>query len=95
MPQKPETRFKLKVRPLLEAIPHSCWEKIQQVAIRGTPDFIGCVNGKCVVIELKVGQNTVDLLQEYKLAKWNKAGAYSCEMHPGNYKVIIELLKEL
>ena len=89
---KPETRFKNYIRPILETIPSSCWEKIQQVVIRGTPDFVGVVNGRAVVIELKVGHNDTDALQEYKLDKWRKAGALAFVMTPDNkYEILATL----
>lgn len=92
---KPETKFKIKVRKVLETIPFSYWEKTQQMSIRGTPDFVGCVKGRSVVLELKVGNNDADPLQEYKLSKWRSAGAIAYVMSPDNMDEIINELKEL
>lgn len=92
---KPETKFKRRVRPELEAIPKSYWEKTQQVSIRGTPDFVGCVRGRSVVIELKVDDNKADALQDYKLSRWRQAGAIAYVMTPENKDRIIQELKEL
>lgn len=80
---------------MLEAIPKSCWEKIQQVCIRGTPDFVGCVRGHAVVIELKVDDNVADPLQMYKLDRWRQAGALHFVMTPANRDAILTKLREI
>ena len=73
----------------------SCWEKIQQVVIRGTPDFVGCVRSRAVVIELKTEDGTVDPLQDYKLQRWRQAGALHFVMTPKNKDAIITKLREI
>lgn len=92
---QPETMFKNRVRPKLEAIPRSFWVKIQMLSIRGIPDFLGCVNGKFVALELKVGKNKVGKksLQGFILDGLRRAGAYAREMNPGNEEEILEELR--
>lgn len=41
----------------------------------GIPDIIGCVKGRMVAIELKVGKNDATVLQKYTIRKLGKAGA--------------------
>lgn len=85
---QPETKFKIKFREELELIPNSYFEKIQQKSLRGTPDFLGVVNSWAIALELKV-DSPLESLQEYKLNKWKKAGAYSAVVTPKNYKEIL------
>ena len=96
MAEKPETIFKRKIRPHLERLPHSWWEKIQQVGIRGTPDFLGCVNGWFVGIELKAGPSArLAHLQEYKLKQIRKAGGFGLVAYPENWQSILEFLQTI
>lgn len=87
----PETRFKNKLKPYLEEIPKSYFEKIQQVSIRGTPDILGVVNGVAVALELKVDA-PLEALQAHKLSKWRDAGAFVRVVTPETYREVIEEL---
>jgi len=42
---------------------------------RGTPDVIGCVNGRMVVFECKRGDEALERIQLYRLEQWYDAGA--------------------
>lgn len=42
---------------------------------RGCPDIIACIQGRCVVIEAKVGRNRPTALQTRRLQEWRAAGA--------------------
>lgn len=97
MSQQPETRFKIRVRKLLESIPGSYWIKIQQRSIRGIPDFLGLINGRFIAIELKVGKNKVKKsgLQQYVLNQIKAAGGVAYEMNPDNYEFILADLHKL
>lgn len=88
----PETRFLAKVRKELEKIPGSWWVKIQQVAIRGTPDLLGVVRGRFIALEFKVGKNKATALQQFVLDKIEEAGGYAMVVTPENYT---EILKEI
>lgn len=92
---QPETRFKNKIRPLLERIPGSWWVKTQQVALRGVPDILGVIKGRMVAIELKVGDNKADPLQEYTLEQIRKAGGLAFVAHPKNYRKIVAELEDI
>ena len=41
----------------------------------GTPDLIGCVNGRAFVLEVKRPGQRPRRIQEYELEQWRKAGA--------------------
>lgn len=41
----------------------------------GTPDLIGCLRGKCVVVEMKRPGEKPTPLQLYRLKQWGDAGA--------------------
>lgn len=92
MAQKPETKFKDKVWPLLKEIPRSEWVKTQMVSVRGVPDWIGCVNGFAVFMEMKADGGKADALQKYRLTKAGISGAYVSLLEPSNLeKVLLDL----
>lgn len=96
MSQKPETIFKNKIRPKLEALPNTWVCKIQQVGIRGDPDFVLCVNGIFVALELKKdAKEKADPLQLHKLEKIKNAGGWAFVVHPKNWLEIYAALKKL
>ena len=84
-----ETIFKERIRPFLEALPNSWIEKIQQRAIRGTPDFLCCIAGRFVAIELKRDRRQKpDKLQAFKLAKIKRASGITVVVHPENWEKV-------
>lgn len=88
--KKPETKFKEKALEDLRGIPGSWWEKIQQVALRGTPDIIGCVRGNFVAIELKKDEKAkVEDLQEHKLQAIRFAGGHAVVAYPENWNEVL------
>lgn len=95
MAKKPETKFKEKVRARLNEIPDSYFEKIQQVCIRGTPDFLGCYNGRAIALELKVGRGKADALQSRTMYRARRAGALVREVRPSNLEEVIAEIKAL
>jgi hypothetical protein len=87
MPKQPETRFKEKAQKDLKDLQRSgepIWfTKIQQVAIRGTPDNFLVVAGWGVALELK--RNSLeqpDPLQLLNLARIIDAGGFSFRACP-------------
>lgn len=91
-----ETKFKNKIRPLLNAIPNSIWFKIQQVSLRGVPDFLGCINGRFVALELKKDSKSRPTpLQVKVLLDITKAGGYSWIVCPENFEEIYAQLREI
>jgi len=96
MAKKPETLFKEKVKSALATLPHSWFEKIQQVAIRGTPDFVGVIRSRFIAIELKKSlKEEPDPLQNYKLGEIAEAGGMSFVMAPENFQDTFNYLLEL
>ena len=100
MTAKPETRVKEKFMELVNALPFSWWEKIQQVVKRGTPDILGCIKcqlcgrGLFVAPELKATEKQgPDALQLHKLMEIRRAGGLSMIVHKGNVEEQVELIK--
>jgi hypothetical protein len=100
MAKKPETLFKEDVHKDLKALQkqqHLVWfEKVQQVAIRGTPDEWLCVGGFAVAMELKSGDEKPDLHQQFKLERFHAAGgiALPCVTRE-NWQEILKIITEL
>jgi len=90
-----ETKFKEHVRTRLDAIPHSWWVKIQMVALRGIPDFLGLINGRFIALELKVEDNEADGLQSYNLRKIAQCGGICFVVKPSNLDIVIAQLNKL
>ena len=89
-----ERIFREKCDKLLAKLPNSWWESIQQKAIRGTPDKIGCVNGHFVAIEFKACKTAkVAPLQKRKRDLILLAGGRAYICYPENWDVIYEELK--
>ena len=96
MSQKPETIFRAKVRAKLDLIPNAWFESIQQKAIQGTPDLLGCINGRFVALELKShAAAKVSALQELKLQKIASAGGVGFVVDPSNWEETYNVLKHL
>jgi hypothetical protein len=70
-------------------------EKIQQVCIRGTPDFLCCISGVFVAIELKMPGESPDPLQYYKLTTIAKTGGIAIVLSPENFDKTLEFLKDI
>jgi hypothetical protein len=95
MPRKnPETKFKEKVIKDLRTLKPIWFSKIQQVAIRGIPDILLCIRGNFIAIELKVDAELTEL-QHYNLVNIQKAGGWSYDVTPKNWKQIFQKLKEI
>lgn len=82
--QKPETKFRAIVQRKLDALPNSWFESVQQRAIQGTPDILGCVQGQFVALELKSADGLVSKLQELKLKRIGAAGGHAFVVYPHN-----------
>jgi hypothetical protein len=93
---QPETKFKIKIRPFLEKLPNTWVEKIQQRSIRGTPDFILCVGGIFVALELKKSEkDKTTKLQDYKMGQIYDAGGIALKVYPENWEETHEFLVRL
>lgn len=96
MAQKPETLFRRKVQAALDLLPNCWFESIQQQAIQGTPDILGCVNGYFVGLELKATPTgKPSALQALKLQRIVDANGVAFVLHPGNLEVTLETLRHL
>lgn len=96
MSKKPETTFKEWVRAKLERLPNTKVFKIQQVGIRGSPDFLMCVNGHFVAMELKKSDKEEPAaLQTWNLNCVTNAGGISVVCYPENWAAVWQCLKEI
>lgn len=94
--QKPETRFKNRIRPLLNALPNSWWVKTSQRSVRGTPDLLGCVNGMFIALELKRSESArIDPLQEHNINKIIAARGLAFLVFPENWQKVFQTLQRL
>jgi len=86
-----EAEFKKKLMKKLKEIEGVWCESINQIAISGTPDIIGCFRGKLFAIECKRDASSrVADIQEYTLGRIRKAGGLAFIWHPGNYEAMFE-----
>lgn len=96
MSKKPETVFKERVKRDLKTLTNTWFVKIQQVSIRGIPDFLLCINGQFVAIELKRSREAHrDALQEWTLDVIAGAGGYSYICFPDNWNATFDKLQSL
>lgn len=93
MSKKEETVFKERIMPQLKKLGY--FVKIQQVAVSGTPDIIGTINGVFIAIELKTNTGKLSQLQKLNLYKIAKAGGVSLEVSPKNWESIYAFLLTL
>jgi hypothetical protein len=93
--KKPETRLKEKVLGALHTLPNTWCVKVQQVAIRGTPDLLCCIAGRFVAIELKSDEQEPDALQAYTLNLIAEAGGIGMVVNPVNWPASFDALTDL
>jgi len=89
-----ETKFKEKVSRWLKNHPNIWFVKIQMVSTRGIPDYLICVSGQFLGIELKSSKTATRApLQEWTLNAIAAAGGIGLVVFPENWestKVFIE-----
>lgn len=96
MAQKPETKFRQNaVIPFLKTLKNTFFEPVQQVAINGSPDFVLCVHGRFVALELKAPGERPRKLQDYKLAQVERTGGLRLVADPDNWEEIKQTLSEM
>lgn len=96
MSRKPETKFRADVvMPFLRKLERCDYTAIQQVALRGDPDLILCINGNLVGLELKAEDGTLSSLQHYKLSCIVDAGGISMAVSPLNWSLAQKYLADL
>lgn len=90
-----ETKLKIKVMNLLKALDHCWFVKVQQVAIVGTPDIVGCYKGHFFAFELKTDEGKLAAMQQYTLGKIHNAGGFIEVVTPSNYLTVIKEMEKL
>jgi len=95
MSQKPETKFRKKVREKLAIIPKTYFESIQQLGICGTPDLLGCVGPLFVAIEIKTDIGISSALQIYKRKKIAETGSIAMVIAPHNLEASIKFIENI
>lgn len=96
MAKKPETLFKERVQKDLKTLSSTWFVKIQQVSIRGIPDFLLCIDGIFIAIELKASKKAKrDPLQEWTLDMIARCGGRAFLAYPENWPETFEVLKEI
>lgn len=98
MSQKPETKFRNDVvRPwIAENLPDCFVMTIQQIALRGAPDLVLCLNGLFVALELKSDAGDQKRLQKWyeNNIVWKGKGRYYL-VYPSNWDTIKAILLRL
>jgi hypothetical protein len=96
MAQKRETVFREKVREDLKSVFKCKSFPIQQKAIVGTPDFLLCIAGTFVALELKADEESpVQKMQVYNLNGVEECGGKSFVAYPQNWKNILTKLQKI
>lgn len=97
MAKKPETKFREKtVLPFLKTLPNTEFFAIQQVAIKGDPDYFLCINGLFIALELKAEKGKIRKLQQYKLDRvTNNGRGKAFVANPQTWGGVAKCLSEL
>lgn len=96
MSKKKETIFKEKIQKDLNFLNPIYHEKIQQVAISGTPDMFICICGLFIAFELKKDKiSKISEIQLYKLKKIYHAGGIALIVYPEIWSFIYEKLRSI
>lgn len=91
-----ESKFKDKVRKDLETLDNCWFLKTHEVSIRGIPDFLLCVNGNFVALELKRDEDAPrNKLQDWTLKSIGHAGGMSFLTFPDNWDNTFAVIQEL
>ena len=92
---QPETLFKEKVQEFLKSLPY-CWTlKTNERSVRGIPDILICLRGQFIALELKVGENVADPLQQFYLDKIKAAGGFSLVVWPATWHQVMPVLLKI
>lgn len=93
MAKKPETVFKERIKPMLEALGGSWWVKTQMLSTLGIPDYLGCVQGAFIALELKKDRKSKpSKLQLWVLGKIMDAGGIAMVVYPENWDEVYGVL---
>ena len=85
------------MKKYLEELPNTWFTKTQQVAIRGTPDYLACINGVFVALELKRSrkEKMTGTLQEHHIKHINSSGGLGVFVFPENWEKMKDVLKAI
>jgi hypothetical protein len=83
------------VIPFLKSLKNTFFEPIQQMAIVGSPDFVACINGRFVALELKSKTGKLSPLQMYKLNQITFCNGISLVVSPNNWENVKKTLSDL
>jgi len=93
---KPETRFRqTKVIPFLKALENCEFFAIQQTTKCGDPDYLLCISGRFVGMELKTDTGRATRLQMHKLQCIADAGGVALLVRPNNWADAKKVLKQI
>lgn len=87
-----ESRLKDDVHAALKTLEQQgkVWfSKIQQVSVRGIPDYIICAGGKFIALELKRSSRVpAEPLQQYNINRIKEAGGIAYKVDPSNWDAV-------
>ncbi len=93
-----ETSFRVnKVLPFLKTLKHTTYFPIQQMSIVGDPDYMLCIRGAFVALELKRAGKEPRPKQQEKLDKVRDSGGIAIVASETNWaevKILLSLLDE-
>ena len=90
---KPETKFRIyKVFPFLHTLKNGYFMSISQRGISGTPDILGCLNGRFIAIEIKAENGRLSRLQDRNLRKIRESGGLAFSVKPSDWELLKDLL---
>lgn len=94
--KKDETKFKERVQKDLKELNNTWYLKTHEVSIRGIPDFLLCVCGTFIAIELKRSEDAPrNKLQEWTLLSIGHAGGMSFIAYPDNWEETFAVIKDV
>lgn len=89
-----ERTFKIKVHKFLRTLPNTWFTKTQERSIRGIPDYLACINGMFVGLELKRSkkEKMLGTLQDFNIEGINEAKGFALFVYPENFEQVKETL---
>lgn len=90
-----ERDFQKHVKIDLESLKGTYFLKTQERGRRGVPDYLLCIRGKFVAIELKKENGRVAPIQQHTLDKITASGGIAFVAKPSTWNLQFETLKAL
>lgn len=96
MARKAETQFRQgQVIPFLKTLKHTKFMAIQQAAIHGDPDYVLCVRGEYIDLELKDEGESPSAIQKFKHSETERCGGRVIVADPSNWNNVKQQLRKL